>query len=79
MLAIMRHTLYKSGFLLVEPLYSGGSSAGQMDQSTMQAKSFISQNAQVHVTSKKGSKSSSLCEKLVTLYATIFEQLGANP
>lgn len=48
----------------------------------MQTKSFINQNAQVHVASKSGSakkQSNSACEKLIVLFATILEQLGANP
>ena len=79
-LSILRHVLYKSGFLLVQPLYmtKEGQSA---DQSTMQTKSFVSQNAQVHVTSKVGAKKqgNSTCEKLIVLFASILEQLGANP
>ena len=46
----------------------------------MQTKSFINQNAQVHVTAKNSKKKSeSLCEKLIVLFASILEQLGANP
>ena len=45
----------------------------------MQSKSFISQNAQVHVTAKSKKQSNSLCEKVIVLFATILEQLGGNP
>lgn len=45
----------------------------------MQTKSFISQNAQVHVSAKAKKKNETLCEKLIVLYASILEQLGSNP
>lgn len=80
MLSVMRHVFFRSGFLLADQLDAPDSRAAiTNDQSVMQSKSFISQNAQVHARATSKKRSESLLDRHLLLYASVLEQLGANP
>jgi len=72
MLRIMRHIFYKSGMLLLDPVYK------TPGEKKMQQKSIVSQNAIPKITSAQKGKEASLADKLMELYGIVFEKLAGN-
>jgi len=72
MLRIIRHIFYKSGMLLLDPVYK------TPGEKKMQQKSIVSQNAIPKITSAQKGKEASLADKLMELYGIVFEKLAGN-
>ena len=72
MLKVVRHTFYRSGCLLIDPVFK------TPGEKRLQQRSIVSQNAVPKITTAQKTKETSLAERLMELFGSIFEQLAGN-
>jgi hypothetical protein len=72
MLRVIRHTFYRSGCLLIDPIFK------LPGEKKLQQRSIVSQNAVPKITTAQKTKESSLADRTMELFGSVFEQLAGN-